>query len=107
MQSKLENAIVDSDGEPIPWYTYPAVAFLNEYDLSGERVFEYGSRYSTLYYAKKVQSIKTVESDEKWYWMIQRRMKEGNNGTCLLRVKKEEYLDAIFRRLAKIYNYNN
>ena len=70
MQSKLENAIVDSDGEPIPWYTYPAVAFLNEYDLSGERVFEYGSRYSTLYYAKKVQSIKTVESDEKWYWMI-------------------------------------
>lgn len=37
-----------SAGEEVPWYTYPAIEYLSHLDLSGFRVFEYGSGNSTI-----------------------------------------------------------
>lgn len=33
---------VDKNGNPIPWYTYFAIEFLNNLDFSKKNVFEYG-----------------------------------------------------------------
>lgn len=33
---------IDREGNPIPWYTYPAIEFLNSLDFSNKSVFEYG-----------------------------------------------------------------
>lgn len=41
---------VDKDGNPIPWYTYPAIEFLNSLDFSSKNVFEYGTGNSTLWW---------------------------------------------------------
>ena len=70
VKSKIETRIVDSNGSPIPWYTYPCVAFIDERLHSGMTVFEYGSGYSTLYYSSKVNKVVSVESDLTWFEMM-------------------------------------
>jgi hypothetical protein len=52
---------------PIPWMNYPVIAFLEE-RLEGDlEMFEFGSGYSTLYFAERVKSICSVEYDEQWF----------------------------------------
>lgn len=61
------NACVDRDGQPIPWIAYPAIDVLEAGIHSELRVFEYGSGNSTLWWARHVKSIHSVESDKDWY----------------------------------------
>jgi len=58
---------IDSSGRPIPWMTYSATEFIRPrlgYELT---VFEFGSGYSTLFFAKYVGDIVSVEYDREWY----------------------------------------
>ncbi len=57
---------VDGRGNPIPWFTFPAIKFLNALDLSQTRVLEYGSGASTEYWAHRVRSVASVENDRDW-----------------------------------------
>src|SRR5262245_31531933 len=57
---------VDAAGRPIPWYTYPAIEYLRQLDLSEKTVFEYGSGNSTLFWAECAARVVTVEDDERW-----------------------------------------
>lgn len=41
---------------PLPWLSYPAIHFLNSLDLTGARIFEFGSGSSTRYWQGRVQS---------------------------------------------------
>lgn len=58
---------VDSDGQPIPWFTYPAIQFLDQLDLSRKAVFEWGSGNSSRYFAPRCASISSVESSPDWH----------------------------------------
>jgi len=49
-----------------PWYTYPAIEFLNDIIKPEHKVLEYGSGYSTLYFKNKVQELCTIEHDLDW-----------------------------------------
>jgi hypothetical protein len=57
---------VDAEGRPIPWYTYPAIDFLRQLDLSERSVFEYGAGNSTLFWAARAARVVSVEDDERW-----------------------------------------
>jgi predicted O-methyltransferase YrrM len=57
---------VDAAGDPIPWYTYPAIAFLARVVSPDLEVFEFGSGNSTLWWAARVASVTTVEHDAEW-----------------------------------------
>lgn len=61
---------VDHDGKPLPWYTYSSIAFLEGRTRPGMRIFEYGSGNSTLWWAKRVQSVVSCENDESWFRKI-------------------------------------
>lgn len=61
---------VDHDGRPLPWYTYSSIAFLEGRTRSCMRIFEYGSGNSTLWWAKRVQSVVACENDESWFRKI-------------------------------------
>ena len=37
------------DGAPVPWYSYAAIEFLEQFDLSTKTVFEWGSGNSSLF----------------------------------------------------------
>jgi hypothetical protein len=57
-------------GEPIPWCTYPYIHFIEPRLRADFRVFEYGAGNSTLWFAKRVKEVVSVESDERWFSMI-------------------------------------
>jgi hypothetical protein len=68
---------VDKNGSPIPWFTYPMNDFIEARLMKDMDVFEYGSGNSTLYFAKKVCHIVSVEHEESWYKLIKSRLPEN------------------------------
>src|SRR5947207_12916151 len=60
----------DQQGNYVPWFTYPAIEALKNWDLSDKRVFEYGSGYSTLFWAAGAKEVVSVEHDAAWYEKI-------------------------------------
>ena len=36
-----DKVCVDKDGNPIPWYTYPAIEYLSQFDYSDKKIFEF------------------------------------------------------------------
>lgn len=65
-RSYREGLPVRRDGEPIPWYTYAAIAFLEERLPADATVFEFGAGYSTLWYAARCAHVRAVEPHHDW-----------------------------------------
>lgn len=65
---------VDSQGKPVPWYTYPTTEFLSHLDLTEFSVFEYGSGNSTLWWAGRTKQVTSVEDDEAWHNRIKKKI---------------------------------
>src|ERR1700704_6537497 len=65
LKSVRTQRAVDRAGDPLPWYTYPAIEFLQQLDFSEKTVFEYGSGMSTLYWAARTARVVSVEDDEQ------------------------------------------
>lgn len=73
-RSLEEKKPVDKDGNPIPWFTYPAIDFLKDRLNKNMVVFEYGSGNSTLFFAERVKEIISVETDKIWYRQITQKL---------------------------------
>ncbi|WP_343531048.1 FkbM family methyltransferase [Pedobacter sp.] len=58
---------VDAHNQPIPWVTYSFIDFIKDRLNKNLSVFEYGSGNSTLFYAKHVKRVVSVEHDQAWY----------------------------------------
>src|SRR6185437_13275632 len=58
--------IVDRSDNPLPWVTYPFIAFIAERLDASFEVFEFGCGNSTLYYAGKAAGVTSVENDRSW-----------------------------------------
>lgn len=58
---------IDAAGHPIPWITYPCLAFLQHRVTRQMEVFEFGSGNSTLWWAARVAAVVSCEHDESWY----------------------------------------
>lgn len=70
LRSMIEGKPVDKDGSPIPWMNYCAIKFLEERFSNNMSLFEYGSGFSTRFYAQNVKSVVSVEHDKKWFDML-------------------------------------
>jgi hypothetical protein len=66
-KSSLRAAAVDRKGNPLPWYTYPAIDFVDAKDFSNKTVLEFGSGHSTFWWAKRCQSVLAFESNPEWF----------------------------------------
>lgn len=56
-----------SDGRDLPWMNYAIIEFMEQRLTSGLSLFEYGSGHSTLFYAKLVKSVASVDHDKGWH----------------------------------------
>jgi hypothetical protein len=65
-RSWWHNKPIDANGEPLPWLTYPAIDFLMQFDFQGNRIFEWGSGFSTLWWHNQGAEVTTVESNPSW-----------------------------------------
>jgi hypothetical protein len=54
------------DGSPIPWFTYAAIDFVDQMEISNKFVLEIGGGFSTLYWARRGASGVTFEDDLSW-----------------------------------------
>jgi precorrin-6B methylase 2 len=61
----------------MPWFSYAAIDFLDEFVRPEMTVCEYGSGGSTLFFARRTQSVFAIENDPKWFEFVTRRLKEN------------------------------
>jgi hypothetical protein len=71
LKSSFSWQSVDRNGGPIPWFTYPALEYLDGLDLSALSVFEYGSGNSTAYWSRRARTVTAVEHDPEWAHRVQ------------------------------------
>ncbi|GJQ63492.1 MAG: hypothetical protein SCALA702_25450 [Melioribacteraceae bacterium] len=58
---------LDASGNPIPWFTYSSLKFIETRISENLTVFEYGSGSSTLWFSERVGKITSVEHHEGWF----------------------------------------
>jgi precorrin-6B methylase 2 len=58
----------------IPWFSYAAIDFLEGFVQPHMAVCEYGSGGSTLFFAKRAQSVFSIENDPRWFELVSRRL---------------------------------
>lgn len=61
-------------GYTIPWMNYAVIHLLKQRLTSELTLFEYGSGYSTLFYARLVQQVTSIEYDKKWFNLLQKKI---------------------------------
>jgi hypothetical protein len=90
---------VDKHQNKIPWYTYPAIEYLNNLDFSNKVIFEYGSGNSSSYWSKKSKLVISVEHDKEWYKKVKSTL--NNNQQLLLSKDNTEYENSILNKSQK------
>ena len=65
--SLLGEECTDEKGQIIPWMNYHFIDFLKERLSRHHSVFEYGSGFSTLFFAKRTEEITSVECNKEWF----------------------------------------
>ena len=93
-RSVRERRSIDAQGQPLPWYTYPAISFLEPRIKSDWSVFEYGSGYSTLWWARHVDRVVSCEHNRIWFDIVSKDV--PRNVTYVNKAVENGYAQEIF-----------
>jgi len=90
---------IDKEKNPIPWFTYPIIDYLNNLNLKNKTIFEYGSGNSTIYWATRCKSLVAVEHDEIWFSVVKEKIEKYNNSKLLFvnSASAEKYSSSILK----------
>ena len=66
LRSWLTGRVCDGDGEPVPWWTWGAIKYLEHRIPHDARVLEWGAGYSTVWLASRAASVVSIEHDAAW-----------------------------------------
>jgi hypothetical protein len=83
---------IGNKGQEIPWFTYPAIEYLNRLDLSEKIVFEYGSGNSTIFWSKKTHKVFAVENNVNWFNYLKSKIRKT---AYFLETDKDKYINCI------------
>lgn len=95
-RSMNEKVCEDRDGNPIPWYTYPAIEYISQFDYSDKKIFEYGTGYSSMYWAKRSKKVVSIEDNVQWFEKFKTEFK-AENWQMRYCDEKMGYEDTIFQ----------
>ena len=95
LESAMHKKVINLRGEYMPWLSYPAIDFLKSYLKKDARIFEYGTGYSTLFYATNYNHVTSVENDEGWFQKIEFSAGNYENLSLHYANSKEEFVGAI------------
>lgn len=76
---------INKNGQPIPWYTYPSIHFLEQKLHKELSVLEYGSGHSTIWFSRRVKNIISVEHNLNWYNFLKNKLNLRPNVEYLLK----------------------
>lgn len=68
---------LDAHGRPMPLFTYPAIEYLVQFDLSQKSVFEFGAGASTLFWMERARRLVSVESHPDWHARLKPMIKSN------------------------------
>ena len=68
--NNTRTGITRDGSEFLPWFTYPAIEILKGWDLNRKTVLEFGSGYSTLFWANRAKSVLSIEHNQEWHSRI-------------------------------------
>ncbi len=85
---------IDKDGNPIPWYTYPAIEYLSQFDYSHKKIFEFGCGNSSKFWAARALKVTSIEDNPDWFAKWQSELTAPNQ-TVLWRDEGIGYENAI------------
>ncbi|MFP4155063.1 MAG: hypothetical protein ACLFSG_05130, partial [Halothiobacillaceae bacterium] len=77
-----------ANGEIIPWMNYPVIDLLEQRLTSDLSLFEFGSGFSTRFYAQRVGHVHSVEYDRGWFEQV--RLDAPDNVKLLFRERDED-----------------
>jgi hypothetical protein len=92
-KSRQKFAPLAADGSPLPWYTYPAIEYLNSTNVNGLKIFEYGAGNSSLYFARRGAQVWSVEHNSEWFDKF--IFSSSGLKRIMLRTTKESYINSI------------
>ncbi len=90
-----EKICADKDGNPLPWYTFPAIEYLQQFDYCNKRIFEFGCGYSSAFWAKRALQVTSIEDNYNWFTKWRQEFAEPNL-EIRWRDEGEQYENAIF-----------
>jgi len=61
-----------------PWMTFPAIEFLKDILSKENKVFEYGSGYSTIFFNNLAGEVVSVEHDHEWVDEVKKHLPNAN-----------------------------
>ncbi|SKB13668.1 hypothetical protein PL11201_520189 [Planktothrix sp. PCC 11201] len=93
LNSLHQSKPVTQDNRPLPWYTYPAIEFLEDKVKPDFKVFEFGAGQSTLWWSERVSEVISIENDPNWFQEINSKM--PNNVQLFLKKNETEYAKMI------------
>ena len=62
----------------IPWFSYAAIDFLEDFLRPDMTVCEYGSGGSTLFFARRVRSVFSIEDNPTWFGLVSERLRSNS-----------------------------
>jgi len=66
----------------IPWLTYSSIEWLEKNLKPNMNTFEWGSGGSTIFFAKRVNKITSIEHDNEWYKDVSRKINDEKIVNC-------------------------
>ena len=84
---------VDRYDNPIPWYSYPAIEYIKQLDVSDKTIFEYGSGNSTIFWASRCKKLVSVEDNQHWYNKVKAKLPDNVEYTLFN--EKQKYISSI------------
>ncbi len=84
VEATNEGLAKDSQGNPLPLYTYPAIEYLQQFDYQTKRVFEFGAGASTLFWMARAKQVVSIENNPQWHQFVSQQTAENGNTSVLL-----------------------
>lgn len=78
LNSYVHKKPVTLENTEIPWYTFAAIEYLDQLDISKSKVLEFGSGNSSVYLSARSLSVTSMEADRDWYEIGKRRIIDKN-----------------------------
>jgi hypothetical protein len=86
---------VDLKMNPLPWMNYPFLEFIKNRLNKTQNLFEYGSGYSTVFFAERMKSVTSVEYDKDWFEKAKEMTKAFLNTEIIFQELNDDYSKAI------------
>lgn len=82
---------VDLEMNPLPWMNYPFLEFIKGRLNKNQNLFEYGSGYSTVFFAERIKTVTSVEYDNEWFEKAKDLINHFSNTEIIFQELNENY----------------